>query len=122
MGAAPYPTSSGAPPYYHSQGYPGAGGQPYPGQGIQQPGGPQGYPKSGYPGQQQAPYPPQGFADANFDAGARFSPYSPPSVQPPTGVAPNSAQMAASQGQRVVPGQKKEGFWKGTGSGGYTFW
>ena len=56
-----------------------------------------------------------------FDAGARFDKNTPPSIPPPPpGVMPNAAQVAGA-GQQVV-GQKKEGFWKGTGSGGYTFW
>ena len=51
----------------------------------------------------------------------RFDKNAPPSIPPPPpGVVPNAAQVAG-MGPQVV-GQKKEGFWKGTGSGGYTFW
>ena len=58
-----------------------------------------------------------------FDAGARFTPYAPASIPPPPpGCAPNAAQMAAAQGHNVVTSQKKGGFFKGSGSGGYTFW
>ena len=58
-----------------------------------------------------------------FDAGARFTPYAPASIPPPPpGCAPNAAQIAASQGKTVVTSQKKGGFLKGSGSGGYTFW
>ena len=58
-----------------------------------------------------------------FDAGARFQPYAPASVPPPPpGCAPNAAQAAAAQGHTVVTSQKKGGFFKGSGSGGFTFW
>ena len=58
-----------------------------------------------------------------FDAGARFNSYAPASIPPPPpGTAPNVAQAAAAQGHQVVTGQKKGGFFKGSGSGGYTFW
>lgn len=58
-----------------------------------------------------------------FDAGARFNSYAPASIPPPPpGVAPNVAQAAAAQGHQVVTSQKKGGFFKGSGSGGYTFW
>ena len=54
-----------------------------------------------------------------FDAGARFTPYSTQHVPPPPpGVMPNAAQLGMAPPQ----GQKKGGFLKGTGSGGYTFW
>ncbi|KAL7637598.1 UNVERIFIED_CONTAM: hypothetical protein RMT77_012327 [Armadillidium vulgare] len=47
-----------------------------------------------------------------FDAGARFSNTSPPSIPPPPpGVAPNAAQIAAQCGSNVVTSQKKSSFW-----------
>ena len=62
-------------------------------------------------------------ATGQFDAGARFNAYAPPSIPPPPpGCAPNAAQIAAAQGQQVVTTQKKGGIFKGSGSGGYTFW
>ena len=96
-----------------------------------------GHPAAGYPPQQPASkYPTQAappagaypavvqtVAAGQFDAGARFKPYAPGSVPPPPpGYAPNAAQMAAAQGQNVAVEQKKGGFFKGTGSGGFTFW
>jgi len=141
--SVPYPTASGAPPYYQQvqQGmapYPNHSQQPqapinagYPYPGGPMPNAPMGshQPPVGY-----APYPkgpvaspyPQSAAPpvgGQFDAGARFTPYAPASVPPPPpGYAPNAAQMAAAQGHTVVTSQKQGGFFKGSGSGGYTFW
>jgi len=85
----------------------------------------------------KAPYPTAGGADgyqpagasqyppvrAEFDAGARFKPYAPGSIPPPPpGYAPNAAQAAAASGMNVTATQKKGGFFKGSGSGGFTFW
>jgi len=140
---APYPTASGAPPYYQQgpQGMtpyptyqqpaqpPQKSGPAYPwGQPMnmasgfqQQPNGSSPYPK----GPSSTPYPQAAapVAGGQFDAGARFTPYAPPSVPPPPpGCAPNAAQMASAQGQNVNMSQKSGGFFKGSGSGGYTFW
>ena len=72
---------------------------------------------------QQYPQSAAPVAAGQFDAGARFSAYAPASIPPPPpGYAPNQAQMAAAQGQNVVTSQKQGGFFKGSGSGGYTFW
>ena len=69
------------------------------------------------------PLAPVGPVHGQFDAGARFSARSPPSIPPPPpGVAPTPAQLAAMQGQQVVMGQKEGGVMSGSGSGGYTFW
>ena len=76
-------------------------------------------------GPSATPYPQAAapMAAGQFDAGARFTPYAPPSVPPPPpGCTPNAAQMAAAQGQNVNMSQKSGGFFKGSGSGGYTFW
>ena len=68
-------------------------------------------------------YPTGAAGGGQFDAGARFTQYAPPSVPPPPpGCAPNAAQIAAAQGQTVVTTQKKGGFLKGSGDGGWTFW
>ena len=69
--------------------------------------------------------PPQhsGPVHAQFDAGARFTARSPPSIPPPPpGVAPTQAQLAAMAGRQVVMGQKEGGIMNGSGSGGTTFW
>ena len=59
----------------------------------------------------------------SYDAGARFTSYAPPTIPPPPpGCAPNAAQAVAASGQTVTMDKKKEGFLKGSGSGGYTFW
>jgi len=140
--SAPYPTASGAPPYYQQgqQGMapypnyaqppqaPNHASYPYPGgpmpkapMGQQPPTGYAPYPK----GPSVAPYPQSAppVASGQFDAGARFTPYAPASIPPPPpGCAPNAAQMAAAQGKTVVTSQKEGGFFKGSGSGGYTFW
>ena len=77
------------------------------------------YMNQNYPGQQA--YSPQAPVHATFDAGARFSATSPPSIPPPPpGVAPTPAQLAAMQGQQVVISQNKEGFWNGSGGAGAT--
>merc|ERR1711970_567643 len=104
-----YPT---IPPTGPQQGYP-----PYQSQGMAPP-------PAYYPGTHTAPPPqPQPMVAAKFDAGARFHKNAPASIPPPPpGVMPNAAQVAAMQGQSVVMGKKEEGFLKGSGSGGYTFW
>ena len=65
--------------------------------------------------------------EGKFDAGARFTNTSPPSIPPPPpGCAPNSQQLAAAGLNPGAAGKpvdkKKSGFWKGTGGGGVTFW
>jgi len=132
---AQYPTASGAPAYYQQTQQAQA---PYPNYGQPYAGAPaynvQMVPQQQPPVNVASPYPkasgpmayptgPVAAAGGQFDAGARFSPYAPPSVPPPPpGCAPNTAQMAAAQGQTVVTTKKKGGFWNGSGSGGYTFW
>lgn len=121
------PAGFGPPPVYSASPNTSMGGAPLgqPTYSHQ----PQAYPQQQtYP--QQAAYPqtaippqPQPMVAAKFDAGARFHKNAPASIPPPPpGVMPNAAQVAAMQGQSVVMGKKEEGFLKGSGSGGYTFW
>lgn len=122
----------GAPPPYTPYPQPGPQAPQYPGAynvPPKQPNAQYGYPPMG---PQQSPYPQQGMTtviqmpvqQGQFDAGARFHPMSPPSIPPPPpGCIPNSAQLSMMQGQPVANvQQKKGGFWKGSGGGGYTFW
>lgn len=125
----PYSGGAGATsPYPQSQEKP----QQQPGYAPMNYGGPADQPSQ----KGQTPYPTQGggvtyvqvpMPAATFDAGARFggsnAPMSIP--PPPPGVAPNAAQAAQMAGAKVDPSQiqqKKGGFFKGSGSGGYTFW
>merc|ERR1712130_280408 len=65
-----------------------------------------------------SPLTPQaGPVHGQFDAGARFTARSPPSIPPPPpGVAPTPAQLAAMRGQQVVMGQKEGGVMNVSGS------
>ena len=65
----------------------------------------------------------QAVVSGQFDAGARFTSYAPPTIPPPPpGCMPTAVQMAAAAGQNVAMDKKKGGFLKGSGSGGYSFW
>ncbi|KAF3697249.1 DAZ-associated protein 2 Deleted in azoospermia-associated protein 2 [Channa argus] len=48
--------------------------------------------------------------------------YPPGSTPPPPGHPPNAAQLAAMQGANVVMTQRKNNFFLGGSSGGYTIW
>ncbi|XP_076840706.1 DAZ-associated protein 2 [Brachyhypopomus gauderio] len=70
-------------------------------------------------------YPPGStvLVDGGYDAGARFGHGTPASIPPPPpGHAPNAAQLAAMQGANVVMAQRKNNFFMGGSSGGYTIW
>ncbi|XP_019764474.1 DAZ-associated protein 2 isoform X1 [Dendroctonus ponderosae] len=58
-----------------------------------------------------------------YDAGARFDGIPQQMIpQPPPGVPPSAAQLAAMAGHQVALGQKKNTFLAGGSEGGYTFW
>ncbi|XP_033124248.1 DAZ-associated protein 2-like [Anneissia japonica] len=104
---------------------------------------PQGAQGMGYPQQSQAgamppagpppPYTPQAqvyppqpmpapstvVVQGGFDAGARNPTSIPP---PPPGYAPNSAQLASTQGQNVVVSQRPSNWMTGGSDGGYVVW
>lgn len=64
-------------------------------------------------------YQPPPVQQARFDSGARFDGNTPARIPPPPpGVAANSAQLAAANGQGVQVSQKKAGFWSGGDGGG----
>lgn len=141
-----YPSIDEKPPI--GQGYPNVPqpGQaaPYPGQQMpgqmpqyQQPGAPMQMQNAPYPqasgpsGVMAAPTPqhitnqyqvtmqPMPVQQAKFDSGARFSNNAPARIPPPPpGMAANSAQLAAMQGQSVNVNQKKAGFFSGGDGGG----
>ncbi|XP_051915541.1 DAZ-associated protein 2 isoform X2 [Hippocampus zosterae] len=72
-----------------------------------------------------AVYPPGStvMVEGAFDAGARFTAGSSVSIPPPPpGHAPNAAQLAAMQGANMVMTQRKNNFFLGGSSGGYTIW
>ncbi|XP_062519840.1 calcium-binding protein P-like [Corticium candelabrum] len=149
-GQAPYPTQT--PPNVHPQyggapQYPYPPQQPYPAQQHGYPGHqpqvaqPPYPPGSQYPppGDQPPPYnvaagQPVGqpgapvyhmpVQQASFDATARFDPTKPVHIPPPPpGVAPNSAQMAAAQGQPPPHvSQNRSSFWTGGGDTHFTLW
>jgi len=134
----------GAPPAY------GAPQQPYPGQQQPYPGQQKPYPgQQAYPSQQphyQQPnypqnpnaftaaptpqnvtqnynvtYQPAPVKQATFDSGARFDANAQARIPPPPpGVAMNSAQLQAAQGQSAQVGQNKAGFLSGGDGGGYS--
>ncbi|XP_028850676.1 DAZ-associated protein 2 [Denticeps clupeoides] len=61
--------------------------------------------------------------DGGYDAGARFGHGSSGAVPPPPpGHLPNAAQLAAMQGANVMVTQRKNNFFMGGSSGGYTIW
>eukprot|EP00795_Rhopilema_esculentum_P014128 gene14128-5122_t len=65
----------------------------------------------------------QPMASGTYDSGARFDGISRPNVPPPPpGVAPNAAQVAASQGQPALLQQRQSGWLEGGSGAGYTFW
>ncbi|XP_055957344.1 DAZ-associated protein 2-like [Patella vulgata] len=85
----------------------------------------QGYHQASYP--TQAPYPTQPMPQTvivpgGFDACARFNAGASLSIPPPPpGVAPNAAQMAASQGHNVFATQKSSNWVTGGQGGGPIF-
>ncbi|KAG7281130.1 hypothetical protein CRUP_027667, partial [Coryphaenoides rupestris] len=73
--------------------------------------------------QMAAMYPPGStvMVDSGYDAGARFGATSSVSIPPPPpGHPPNAAQLAAMQGANVVMTQRKNNFFLGGSTGGYT--
>uniref|UniRef100_A0A8C6TLP6 DAZ-associated protein 2 n=1 Tax=Neogobius melanostomus TaxID=47308 RepID=A0A8C6TLP6_9GOBI len=61
--------------------------------------------------------------DGGYDAGARFGAGASTSIPPPPpGHPPNAAQLAAMQGANVAMTQRKNNFFLGGSSGGYTIW
>ncbi|XP_036387999.1 DAZ-associated protein 2-like [Megalops cyprinoides] len=61
--------------------------------------------------------------EGGFDTGARFGAGSSPTIPPPPpGHLPNAAQLATMQGANVVVTQRKNNFFMGGSSGGYTVW
>ncbi|XP_014662452.1 PREDICTED: DAZ-associated protein 2-like isoform X2 [Priapulus caudatus] len=116
-GAAGYPTLSGDKGYAPQPGAPGYA--PQPGAYDAPP------PYAPYaPAAAPAPAPQVIIAQqATYDAGARFDVAAQPNIPPPPpGVMPNTAQLAAMQGQGAVIVQKPGNFWTGGSSGGTTFW
>jgi hypothetical protein len=137
MAAYPPPGGQGVPAAYPPQGIPPQGylPQPLPGQAYSAPKpvgiAPVSVGPPGVPGASNVVYMP--VQAGSFDAGARFTPYAPPSVPPPPpGCMPNMTQLQAGAAANAPPGsvppapvqvtKKKGGFWKGSGGGGYTFW
>jgi len=73
-----------------------------------------------YPGAQMRP---TIMVPNGYDGGARFDGMAQPVLpQPPPGVAPSPAQLAAMAGHNVALTQKKGSFLTGSSDGGYTFW
>ena len=71
--------------------------------------------------QYQVQYVPRPAEQGRFDSGARFNGKGGAEVRippPPPGVAANSAQLAAQNGQAVNVSQRKTGFWSGGDGGG----
>lgn len=64
----------------------------------------------------------QVIVQGGFDNGARFASGSASIPPPPPGCAPNSAQVASSQGASVAVSQQKTSKLKGDMGGGVTFW